>query len=398
MVKDIYLLLFSCDLLQMINFNKSVLFFSPNTVEDVRLAFTDALNMRTEEAIETYLGLPMLGGKNKKILFRSIKDKIWVRLHSWRSDLFSQAGKEILLKAVIQAMPTYYMSCFKIPDGQFQEIEKLVARYWWGSVQTKRKIHWKEWKSLTLPKSEGGLGFRNFVHCNQALLANQAWRILNNPTILLSRVLQARYFSNYNFIKAKEGNCPSLTWRSICWGKQLLIQGLRRRIGNGQDTKAFKDPWLPRPPSFLPITRGINDEMKVSESIQQPGKWNVDLIQQSYLIPDAQIILTIPLSPFSHADSWFWHYKSNGCYSVKSGHNIAIDENKSETTSSSNMISVWWKAFWAIKIPRKMLMFAWRGYHEILPTTKGLYRRNVSSNNNCPLCGYGEDSNAHAIF
>ena len=101
----------------MINFNKSILFFSPNTNEEVQNDFQSALNMQTTEAIETYLGLPMLGGKNKKVLFRSIKDKIWVRLHSWRPDQFSQGGKEILLKAVIQAMPTYYMSCFRIPDG-----------------------------------------------------------------------------------------------------------------------------------------------------------------------------------------------------------------------------------------------------------------------------------------
>lgn len=85
--------------------------------------------MQTTEAIETYFGLPMLGGKNKKALFRSIKDRIWVRLNSWRPNIFSQAGKEILLKAVIQAMPTYFMSCCRIPEGQCQEIEKLMARY-----------------------------------------------------------------------------------------------------------------------------------------------------------------------------------------------------------------------------------------------------------------------------
>lgn len=33
-----------------------------------------------------------------------------------------------------------------------------------------------------------------------------------------------------------------------------------------------------------------------------------------------------------------------------------------------------------------------------MPTTKGLNRRNVAINSNCPLCGYGEDSNAHAVF
>lgn len=43
-------------------------------------------------------------------------------------------------------------------------------------------------------------------------------------------------------------------------------------------------------------------------------------------------------------------------------------------------------------------MFGWRGFHDILPTTKGLYSRNVAAHSNCPLCGFGEDSNGHAVF
>ncbi|KAK1378467.1 zf-RVT domain-containing protein [Heracleum sosnowskyi] len=144
--------------------------------------------------------------------------------------------------------------------------------------------------------------------------------------------------------------------------------------------------------------KGLNEEMKVSELIQQPGKWNRDLIQQLYLIPDSQLILSVPLSPFDHEDSWLWHYNKNGSYSVKSGYKLALSVDRSSPSSSSEVLSAWWKAFWAIQIPKKILIFGWRGFHEILPTTKGLHRRNVSTHSNFPLCGYGEDSNAHAVF
>lgn len=130
----------------------------------------------------------------------------------------------------------------------------------------------------------------------------------------------------------------------------------------------YKDPWLPQPPTFRPITRGINETMKVSNLIQQPGKWNSELIQQCFLIPVSQLILKIPLSPFDHSDAWLWHYSKNGNYSVKSGYKLAINLNKSDPSSSTEVFSAWWKDFWAIKIPKKILMFAWRGYHEILPT------------------------------
>ncbi|WOH11619.1 hypothetical protein DCAR_0831109 [Daucus carota subsp. sativus] len=226
-----------------------------------------------------------------------------------------------------------------------QEIESLLARYWGGSVHSKHKIHWKAWRKISVPKSEGGLGFRNFVQYNQALLAKQAWRILVNPTSLLSRILQAKYYTNSSFLESKEGRSPSLIWRSICWGKTLLRDGLRKRIGNGQSTMAFKDLWIPRPPSFLPITQGMNENLKVNEFIQQPGRWNGELIQQNFLTPDSQLILSIPLSPFDHPDSWFWHYRKNGNYSVKSGYWTVISNNKSGDSSSSDEISKWWKAF-----------------------------------------------------
>lgn len=77
----------------MINFNKSVVFFSPNIIDDICLAFTVSLNIQMAEDIETYLVSPMLGGKNKKILFSLIKDKIWIQMYSWLYNVFSQAGK-----------------------------------------------------------------------------------------------------------------------------------------------------------------------------------------------------------------------------------------------------------------------------------------------------------------
>ncbi|KAM6584731.1 hypothetical protein CsatB_011733 [Cannabis sativa] len=383
---------------QMINYTKSLLLFSPNTPEGIRVQYVSSLAMTMTEEIETYLGLPMVVGRNKKTIFRPIKDKIWSKLNSWHTKLFSQAGKEILLKAVVQSMPMYYMSCFIIPEGTCEEIEKLMARYWWGSFQSKRKIHWRAWQKLCFSKRKGGLGFRRFVQYNQALLAKQAWRVLINPTSILAQVLKARYFPQQSFLEATESSHPSQIWRGIVWGKELLIKGLRRRIGNGANTRVFKDPWIPRPPSFLPITKEVGDLMMVSELIEQSGQWNIDLIHQVFSTPDSQLILSIPITMYEHDDDWLWHFTSHGHYSVKSGYNLAIGGENLQPSSSNEVMAAWWSSYWAIKIPKKILHFGWKGFHEILPSFSGLFRRQSSSHSNCPICGFGNDTNAHAIF
>jgi len=47
------------------------------------------------------LGLPTLIGKNKKASFKYIKERVWAKLQGWKEQLLSQAGREVLLKAVI---------------------------------------------------------------------------------------------------------------------------------------------------------------------------------------------------------------------------------------------------------------------------------------------------------
>ncbi|KAM6553423.1 hypothetical protein CsatB_014185 [Cannabis sativa] len=295
-------------------------------------------------------------------------------------------------------MPMYYMSCFIIPEGTCEEIEKLMVRYWWGSFQSKRKIHWRAWQKLCFSKRKGGLGFRRFVQYNQALLAKQAWKVLINPTSILVQVLKARYFPQQSFLEATESSHPSQIWRGIVWGKELLIKGLRRRIGNGANTRVFKDPWIPRPPSFLPVTKEVGDLMMVSELIEQPGQWNKDLIHQVFSTPDSQLILSIPITLFEHDDDWLWHFTSHGHYSVKSGYNLAIGGEILQPSSSNEVMAAWCSSYWAIEISKKKLHFGWKGFHEILPSFSGLLRRHSSPHSNCPICGFGNDTNAHAIF
>lgn len=176
---------------QKVNMDKSAVCFSPNTPPVSKGAFLSVLGFAEVNDLGKYLGLPSVVGRSKRAIFSGVKDRMWQCLHNWQGSLLSNAGKEILIKAVFQAIPSYDMSCFKMPEGMIHEIAALCARFVWGSKAGKRKIHWLKWEDLCKPKKSGGLGFRDFSCFNDAMLAKQCWRLIKNPDSLAGRVLRA---------------------------------------------------------------------------------------------------------------------------------------------------------------------------------------------------------------
>lgn len=90
------------------------------------------------------------------------------------------------------------------------------------------------------------MGFRDFELFNLALLARQAWLILQDPRSLSARILKAVYFPSREFLDAELGSAPSQVWRAIMEGKMVLRQGVIRRIGTGEETEIWNTNRLPR--------------------------------------------------------------------------------------------------------------------------------------------------------
>ena len=156
-----------------------------------------------------YLGLPSFIGRSKNQVFYILKERVGQKLAGWKGKLLSMGGKEILIRAVAQAIPTYTMSCFQLPQGLCDDLESMIRNFWWGQKHQESKMAWVGWKQMCHPKSKGGLGFRNLRAFNLAMLAKQAWRILTNPTSLIARVLKARYFPSGDILSATLGSNPS---------------------------------------------------------------------------------------------------------------------------------------------------------------------------------------------
>ena len=77
------------------------------------------------------------------------------------------------------------------------------------------------------------MGFKDLQTFNMAMLAKQGWRILQQPDLLVSSLLNARYFPNDSFLNAYVEVNPSYTWRSLCEGRKMLELSSVWRVGNG---------------------------------------------------------------------------------------------------------------------------------------------------------------------
>ena len=219
---------------QKLNKEKTSLFFRKNMRSEMMEGVKKLFGAQIIRQHEKYLGLPPMVGRGKKKDFNRIKDQVGRRIAGWKGKLLSMVGKEILIKAMAQATPTYTMSCFKIPDALCKELNSMVRNFWWGQKENERKMAWISWEKMCQRKAEGRLGFRDLKAFNLALLAKQGWRIIQNPNSLLHRVLKAKYFKSTSFLEAQVGNSPSYTWRSLMEAKSVVERGMRWNIGNGR--------------------------------------------------------------------------------------------------------------------------------------------------------------------
>lgn len=216
------------------------------------------------------------------------------------------------------------------------------------------------WKTLCRPKCLGGLGFRDLGLFNRALLAKQCWRILREPSSLLSLVLKGKYFPTASFLTAGLGSRPSYIWRSLMWGRGLLSKGVRWRIGDGRSIPIYGSNWLPGSPSLRIRSRqSLPLSSKVCDLLTASGRWDLDKVQLHFSHEDRLVILQIPLGGPHLPDQLVWNFEKSGMFSVKSCYRLGFDEDhqlQASSLDSSPMIA-WWKFMWNLPIPSKCKFF-----------------------------------------
>lgn len=150
-----------------INIQKSSLFFSPNTPLEKWHEIRAILRMGDMDPKAKYLGLPTLcEGSKESMSF--IRDNIVRKIRGWKGSQTNQAGKEVLIKSVLQGISMYLLMCFKIPAS-------VISKFGWDKRTGDRSIHLGAWKKMSIPRLSG---FQFCPPCETSLAYDQEPQLL----------------------------------------------------------------------------------------------------------------------------------------------------------------------------------------------------------------------------
>jgi ribonuclease HI len=388
---------------QQINRDKTTIFFSKATPSGTQEAIKNTLGVPIIKQYEKYLGLPSFVGKNRTACFTQLKERVWSKLMGWKEKLLSQAGREVLIKSVAQAIPTYTMSCFRLPNRLCQDLESMIRKFWWGHGPDKNKICWIKWSSLCCQKDSGGMGFRELKEFNEALLGKQVWRLLTDTNSLLYRVFKAKFFPHCSILEANPKTKGSYAWQSILKARDFIKKGTVWRVGDGKNIKIWRQRWLleDHHRQVITPTPSILADSTVSELISPlTNQWDETLIDSIFFPYDAIAIKSIPLSEGSLKDKPFWPGTNTGQYTVRSGYKFLQAENLKLQPSCSNSkpMERIWKQVWSLQVPKKIQVFIWRALKDSLPSKLNLKKRHVVEDPACEMCAAPTEDILHALW
>ncbi|CAL5441412.1 unnamed protein product [Camellia sinensis] len=210
---------------QLINLEKSEVFFSANASIELKGLICGVLGISSARPHVKYLGIPSSWGRSKSEAYGFLVDKMVAKMQGWKNKLLSHARREVLIKAVVQTVPSYAMACFFFPKSFCNKLNMAIRNFWWKGDPTNKGIPWTKWKTMCSSKLHEGMGFRDFSAFNQAMLGKPGWRCITNPHSFWARLLKGLYFPHSSFMNASQRARGSWAWHSLIHGRELLKKG-----------------------------------------------------------------------------------------------------------------------------------------------------------------------------
>ena len=193
-----------------------------------------------------YLGVPQVDRQLQMQDWLPVIEKVESQLAGWRARLLSRGGRLVLLKAVLAAIPTYFMAIFRMPVGVRRRLEQMMRGFFWmGSrPEESRGVSLVAWETVCRLVDQGSLGIRQFLHTNTTLLSKWVCRLLQPTRDLVTTVLRDEYGTTLDRQFWQNLRRGDSAFMSSLWAIfQTVWPFFCPRLGAGESFRFWADDW-----------------------------------------------------------------------------------------------------------------------------------------------------------
>eukprot|EP00253_Pinus_taeda_P010390 PITA_10390 len=352
-----------------INFSKSTIFFF-NTHHAIQAHLSQLLGFRIGGLPSRYLGAPLTLRPWQKVHWEKIITNMENRCKHWMHRALSFAGRLILTKVVLQAIPQYLLSMLPAPKRILQQIRAIQRSFLWSGNGDKKKSALIAWNKLCKPKHMGGLNLVDPSVVNMTCGAKLWWRWIKEPNLPWARHWKYKYIPNCNhqdLIRLQE-QLPKLDTPELSSLKQISQNEGRNRVCHYWDQSSRDANWREW------IHLNIDNNIEGNESTKQLNSQ----------------ILKIKIRKTEEDDQLRWGMIGNGNFSLKEAREMIVKAEQEEVVPWCN--KVWDSLFWP-----KIKTFLWLLMQNKTLTWDNLRRKGFGGPSRCPMC-LGEEETINHLF
>jgi hypothetical protein len=402
-----------------VNFWKSSL-MGLNVSQEFMSVASSFLNCKVSSIPFVYLGLPVGANPRRLSTWEPLLVSLRKRLGMWGNKFVSLGGRIVLLNAVLNAIPVFYLSYLKIPIQVWKKVRRIQREFLWGGRRGSKKINWIKWETVCLPKNKGGLGVRDIRVVNISLLTKWRWRLLDSTNAVWKDVIKCKYGEVVSKrVELGEECMPwfaSLWWKDICtignnFGINWFSSNMVKLLGNGALSSFWFDIWVGdsslknRFPRLFSISSqkeaSVADVRNLGTEVNNWGLlWRRRLFvwEENLVVELLDLINTVALS--DSIDKWGWRPEKNADFSVKSTY-LSVSNLSNLEVLKAHWHGHIFSCLWKTPSPSKVCGFVWQMLHDRIPTKGNLVSRRIiaaGEDSICALCRAETETTHHLLL
>eukprot|EP00253_Pinus_taeda_P014645 PITA_14645 len=392
-----------------INKDKSCIFIF-NTIDQVKSHLIRILGFKRGELPTKYLG-NVLDFTSKRVKnWQGVLDKLSNKVANWAFRVLNIAGRVVLAKSVLQAIPIYPLSIMAAPVGVCAKIREIIRKFIWSGSDQKKKWALVSWSQLTERKEKGGLGLRDPETLNRVLGAKLWWRWLSGGNYLWKTIWRIKYrmpASQVDILRQQEIPKGSVIWELATQNCDLISKHTFWEIQGGSEANFWDDRWqqhesLNSIQNLLQICGrvegnriSVKDYWKVNDISEGWRVWEDPTAWARELTPELQDCYRKEMGSrrirvCQGKDILCWGNSMKGTFTTKEAYYLMGSQNREDG-------NVEWKTIWEGNWWPKVTIFIWLATKNKILTWDRIHKKGFNGPSRCYLCNNDTETRDHLL-